>query len=99
MRAFGLPVRSILGIITKESVVIGALATLIGVAIGTLMLDWMLGSLASRTLPEFGIARYVAPATLAWAAGIGVVAVSVAPLFLVRRIRNMDLPSTLRVME
>jgi putative ABC transport system permease protein len=99
MRAFGLPVRSILGIVTKESVVIGALATLIGVAIGAFMLDWMLGSLASRTLPEFGIARYIAPSTLAWAAGIGILAVSVAPLFLVRRIHRMDLPSTLRVME
>jgi putative ABC transport system permease protein len=99
MRAFGLPVRSILGIITKESVVIGALATLIGIAIGTVMLDWMLGSLAARTLPDFGIARYISPSTLAWAAGIGIIAVSIAPLFLARRIRNMDLPSTLRVME
>lgn len=99
MQAFGLPVRSILGIIVKESVVIGMLATLIGVAIGTAMLDWMLGSLVSRTLPQFGIDRYLAPATLAWAAGVGVIAVSVAPLFLVRRIRRMDLPSTLRVME
>jgi putative ABC transport system permease protein len=99
MRAFGLPVRSILGIITKESIVVGALATLIGISIGTLMLDWMLGSLAARTLPDFGIARYIAPSTLAWAAGIGIVAVSIAPLFLARRIRNMDLPSTLRVME
>jgi putative ABC transport system permease protein len=99
MRAFGLPVRSILGMITKESIVIGALATLVGVAVGTVMLDWMLNSLARRTLPDFGIERYVAPSTLAWAAGIGVLAVSLAPLFLVRRIRNMDLPSTLRVME
>jgi putative ABC transport system permease protein len=99
MRAFGLPVRSILAMITKESVVIGALATLVGVAVGTVMLDWMLSSLARRTLPEFGIERYVAPSTLAWAAGIGIIAVSLAPLFLVRRIRNMDLPSTLRVME
>ena len=99
MRAFGLPVRSIIGIITQESVVLGVLATLVGVAIGTLMLDWMLGSLASRTLPEFGIGRYIAPSTLAWAAGIGVLAVSLAPLFLVRRIRDMDLSSALRVME
>lgn len=99
MRAFGLPVRSILGIITKESVVVGVLATLVGVAIGTVMLEWMLTSLASRTLPEFGIPRYIAPSTMAWAAGIGVLAVSLAPLFLLRRIRNMDLPSTLRVME
>jgi putative ABC transport system permease protein len=99
MRAFGLPVRSILAMIAKESVVIGALATLVGVAVGTVMLDWMLSSLARRTLPEFGIERYIAPSTLAWAAGIGIIAVSLAPLFLVRRIRNMDLPSTLRVME
>jgi putative ABC transport system permease protein len=99
MRAFGLPVRSILAMITKESVVIGALATVVGVAVGTLMLDWMLSSLARRTLPEFGIERYIAPSTLGWAAGIGILAVSLAPLFLVRRIRNMDLPSTLRVME
>lgn len=99
MRAFGLPVRSILGIITKEAVVVGVLATAIGVAIGTAMLQWMLSSLISRTLPEFGIERYIALPTLGWAAGIGVVAASVAPLFLVRRIRHMDLPSTLRVME
>lgn len=99
MRAFGLPVRSILGMITKENIVVGALATLIGVAIGTVMLDWMLGSLMSRTLPEFGIERSIAPSTLAWATGIGILTVSLAPLFLVRRIRNMDLPSTLRVME
>jgi putative ABC transport system permease protein len=99
MCAFGLPVRSILSMTVKEGVVIGALATLVGLVVGTVMLEWMLGSLASRTLPEFGIERYVAPSTLAWAAGIGIVAVSLAPLFLVRRIRNMDLPSTLRVME
>ena len=99
MRAFGLPVRSILGMMTRESVVVGALATLVGVAVGTVMLQWMLSSLATRTLPDFGIERYVAPSTLAWAAGIGIVAVTVAPLFLVRRLRTMDLPSTLRVME
>lgn len=99
MRAFGLPVRSIVGMIIKENVVVGVLATLIGVAIGTLMLDWMLGSLMSRTLPEFGIERYIAPSTLAWAAGIGILTVSLAPMFLVRRIQNMDLPATLRVME
>jgi putative ABC transport system permease protein len=99
MRAFGLPVRSIIGMITRECVMIGAMATFIGVAVGTLLLDWMLSSLARRTLPEFGIERYVSPSTLGWAAGIGIAAVSIAPLFFVRRIRNMDLPSTLRVME
>lgn len=99
MRAFGLPVRSVLGVITKESVVIGVVATAVGVLVGTLMLEWMLRSLARRTLPEFGIDRYVSPTTLLLAATIGIAAVTIAPLFLLRRIRNMDLPSTLRVME
>ena len=30
---------------------------------------------------------------------VGIVAVAAAPLFLVRRIRRMDIPDTLRVME
>jgi putative ABC transport system permease protein len=99
MRAFGLPVRSIVGVITKESVIIGLVATLVGVVVGSLMLEWMLRSLAARTLPDFGIERYVSPATLAVAAVVGVAAVTLAPLFLIRRISKMDLPSTLRVME
>jgi putative ABC transport system permease protein len=99
MRAFGLPIRSVLGTLTKESVVIGVAATLVGVFVGTLMLEWMLRSLAARTLPDFGIERYVAPGTLLVAAAIGIAAVTVAPLFMIRRLRRMDLPSTLRVME
>jgi putative ABC transport system permease protein len=99
MRAFGLPVRSVLATLTKESVVIGLVATLVGVAVGTLMLEWMLRSLAQRTLPDFGIDRYVSPTTLLVAAAIGLAAVTIAPLFLVRRLRRMDLPSNLRVME
>jgi putative ABC transport system permease protein len=99
MRAFGLPVRSVLATLTKESVVIGLAATLVGVAVGTLMLEWMLRSLAQRTLPDFGIDRYVSPTTLLLAAAIGLAAVTIAPLFLVRRLRRMDLPSNLRVME
>jgi ABC-type antimicrobial peptide transport system permease subunit len=87
------------GVITKESVIIGLVATLVGVAVGALMLEWMLRSLAARTLPDFGIERYVSPATLAIAAVVGVAAVTIAPLFLIRRIAKMDLPSTLRVME
>ncbi len=99
MRAFGLPVRSVMIVIMKESVIVGLLATVIGVAAGTWVLDWMLQSLATRTLPDFGIARHLSPTTLLVAMLIGVVAVTVAPLLLVRRISKMDVPSTLRVME
>ena len=99
MRAFGLPVRSIMWIIVKESVIIGLVATIIGIVAGALFLSWMLRSLASTTLPDLGIATYISPVTMVIAAAVGVLAVAIAPLFLTGRIRRMDIPDTLRVME
>ncbi|MGI9602864.1 MAG: FtsX-like permease family protein [Acidimicrobiales bacterium] len=99
MQAFGLPPRSVMGVVIREGLVVGVLATAVGLLAGTAMLNWMLRSLASRTLPDFGIERYVSPTTVALAALVGVVAVAVAPVFLYRRIRRMSLPDTLRVME
>jgi putative ABC transport system permease protein len=99
MRAFGIPVRAIMGVAVREGVIVGLLATAVGVGAGVLFLDWMLGSLARTTVPDIGIARYISSTTLAVAAAVGVVAVAVAPLFLTRRIRRMDIPDTLRVME
>ncbi len=99
MRAFGVPVRSVMATVVKESVIVGVVATVIGVAIGGWVLGWMLDSLARRTLPDFGIAHHIGLETIGVAAAIGIVAVTLAPMFLVRRVRRMDLPSTLRVME
>ncbi len=99
MRAFGLPVRSIMGVAVKEGVIVGLLATAVGLGAGVLFLDWMLDSLAQTTVPDVGIERYVAPATVGIAAAVGVVAVAAAPLFLTRRLRRMNIPDTLRVME
>jgi len=99
MRAFGIPVRTIMGVAVREGVLVGLLATAVGVGAGVVFLDWMLDSLARTTVPDVGIARHVAPTTLGIAAAVGVVAVAAAPLFLVRRIRRMDIPDTLRVME
>lgn len=99
MRAFGLPVRSIMGVVVKESVLIGIAATVIGIGAGLVFLQWMLGSLATTTLPDLGIQRYLSPTTLLLAVAVGIVAVATAPLFLTRRIRHMDIPDTLRVME
>jgi len=99
MRAFGLPVRSVMSVVTKESVLVGLVATLIGVVAGTIFLDWMLRSLATRSLPDFGIELYLSPRTLVIAAVVGAAAVALAPIFLVRRVSRMNLPDTLRVME
>ncbi|HZJ27591.1 MAG TPA: FtsX-like permease family protein [Acidimicrobiia bacterium] len=99
MRAFGLPVRTVMGVVVKEATMIGVVATGIGVAAGYLFLGWMLHSLATRTLPDLSIGVYISPSTLLLALAVGIIAVAVAPLFLVRRVRQTSIPDTLRVME
>jgi len=99
MRAFGVPVPSIMGVVVKEGVLVGALATLIGLGAGFLFLQVMLRSLATTTLPDLAIDSYISPTTIMLAVIVGIVAVSIAPLFLTRRISRMDIPDTLRVME
>jgi putative ABC transport system permease protein len=99
MQAFGLPVRTVMGVVVKESVVVGVAATVIGLATGTLILGWMLRTLAASSLPDLGISVYLSPTTLLLALVTGVVTVAVAPLFLIRGLRRMNLPDTLRVME
>ncbi len=99
MRAFGLPVRAVLGVVVKESILVGIVATFIGLVGGVAFLRWMLASMATTTLPDVGIDVYVSPNTVVVAAVVGLVAVAAAPLLLGRRLRNMDLPGTLRVVE
>ncbi len=99
MRAFGFPIRSVLGVVVKESVIVGIAATLIGLVGGVVFLQWMLNSLATTTLPDVGIDVYLSPITILIAAIVGIASVAATPLFLVRRLRRMNLPGTLRVVE
>ncbi len=99
MRAFGLPVRTVLGVVAKESVLVGIVATVIGLVGGVVFLQWMLTSLATTTLPDVGIDVYLSPATILIAAIVGIASVAATPLFIVRRLRRMNLPGTLRVVE
>ena len=99
MRAFGLPIRTLLGLVVRESVLIGIAATAIGLAAGAVFLQWMLTSLATTTLPDVGIGLYISPTTILIAAGVGIAAVAIAPVFLTGRLKHMDIPDTLRVME
>jgi putative ABC transport system permease protein len=50
-------------------------------------------------MPDLGMIVSIAPSTTATAIALGVFAVGIAPLFTFRRLRRMDVPSTLRVME
>ena len=99
MFAFGLPVRTVLRIGTVESFVIGLLGTAVGLAAGWLLLHWLVTRLLPQTFPDLGIVTAVSGSTWSTAVVLGVVAVTVAPLFTVRKLRRMDVPSTLRVVE
>lgn len=99
MLAFGLPVRTVMGMTAVETVIVGALGTLAGIAGGFLVLRWMAATTISEVLPEIGVTASLSTTTLVGALGLGVVTVAAAPLFTLRRVRRTDIPSALRVME
>lgn len=99
MFAFGLPTRTVLRMAVVEGAIIGVLGTLVGVLVGWLLLGWLVTSLIPQTFPDLGIVTYIATPTLLIAVVLGVIVVALAPLLTARKIRKMDIPSTLRVME
>lgn len=70
-----------------------------GVLGGRLLLEWLLRVLLPSTFPDIGMVVALSASTLLAAFLFGVVAVAVAPVLTLRRLRRMDIPSTLRVME
>jgi putative ABC transport system permease protein len=99
MAAFGVPLRRLLGIEVAESVILGVVGTVIGLAVGIALVAWVVDAKMSEMLPDLAIPLAVAPSTLLAAVGIGVVVVGLAPLLMSRRLRRMDLPGTLRLVE
>jgi putative ABC transport system permease protein len=99
MFAFGMRLRSVLRIGTVESMVIGVLGTAVGLVVGWFLLDWLVTALLPQTFPDLGLITAVSGTTWLTAVGLGVLAVTIAPLLTSRKLRRMDIPSTLRVME
>jgi putative ABC transport system permease protein len=99
MFAFGVPVRTALRSNTVESLVTGVLGIAVGIALGRLLVSWLTQELMADTLPDIGIIPEVALSTVLTAVALGLIAVALAPLLTVRKLRRMDIPSTLRVVE
>jgi putative ABC transport system permease protein len=99
MFAFGVRVRTALAMAVTESSIIGIVATVLGVIGGVGALEWMNRALLSSTLPDVGIGVTLEVATVITVVMLGIMAVAIAPLFTARRMRRMDLPGTLRLVE
>jgi putative ABC transport system permease protein len=97
--AFGMPLRRVLGLETVEGLFIGLIGTAIGVGAGLLLNRSVIASMWESTMPDIGMGVGVSVATLLTAVAFGVAAVVVAPLLTARRLRRMDIPGTLRVVE
>lgn len=99
MRAFGLPVPSVLGLTTAETVLLGTVGTALGIAGGYAVLAWMTSTTIPSVMPEIGVTATLNPSTVIAALLLGVGAVAIAPLLTLRRLTHLDLPATLRVVE
>jgi putative ABC transport system permease protein len=97
--AFGLPVRRVLGMAVVESLLVGVAGTILGVLGGRLVLEWLTTVLLPESFPEIGVQAILSGPTIVTAVALGVVAVALAPVLTLRRLRRMDIPSTLRVVE
>ena len=97
--AFGVPVRTGLRVAMIESLIIGIVATMLGIAAGVGVVSWTMKDLLGDTLPDLEAVVTLAPASVVTAALVGIGAVALAPLLTVRRLRRMDIPATLRVVE
>lgn len=99
MFAFGVPTWRVLGMAVIESAVVGVVATGLGILAGLGLLGWMVHVLLPTTLPDLAVIVDVSPSTYLTAAVLGVLAVAAAPVLTVRKLRRMDIPATLRVVE
>jgi putative ABC transport system permease protein len=84
---------------TVETVLVGVLGTISGILGGYAVLRWMTTTTIPSVLPDIGVTASLSTTTLAQALALGILTVTAAPLFTLRRLHRMDIPSTLRVVE
>lgn len=99
MLAYGLPVRTVTRMQILENVITGFLGTVLGVALGWLLLVYMLTARVEEQMADIRIVATLAPSTLVISIILGVLVVGLTPLLSIRRMKRLDLPSALRVVE
>ncbi len=99
MFAFGLRLRTVTRMQMVENLVIGILGTLLGIALGWAVLNLIMFSRADIEMPDIKFDVTLSLPTMLLAGLLGVLVVALTPLFSLRRMQHLDIPSTLRVME
>ena len=99
MFAYGVPVRRVIGILAVEGLILGTLATAIAIVLGYGMLLWMIRVLIPASYPDMGVVLSVDLPQMAAILAAGIAVVALAPALTVRKLRRMDIPGMLRVLE
>ncbi len=99
MFAFGLPIRTVTRMQIIENLMIGILGTIIGGILGWIVLNTFLTARVEKQLADFKFIVTISPTTMTVSALLGILVVALTPVLNLRRMRKMDIPSTLRVME
>ena len=99
MFAFGLRIRTVTRMQMLENILIGLMGTIIGVALGWIVLSEVLFGQVEEEMADIHFLITISPATIGLSAVIGVLVVGLTPLLSIRKMRKMDIPSMLRVME
>lgn len=99
MFAFGLRIRTVTRMQILENVVMGLLGTLVGIGLGYVLLQYLFKVEINDLMPEIAFTVKVSVTTILAAGVLGILVVSMTPMLSVRKMMNLNIPSTLRVME
>ena len=99
MFAYGVPLRRVLAVFVAEGLLLGAFAALLAVPLGVGIVLWVLRFLLPESAPDIYVPLAVDAGAVAVALALAVAAIGAAPLLTVRKLRGMNVPATLRVLE
>jgi putative ABC transport system permease protein len=99
MFAYGLPPRTVLRIQMSENLILGAAGTVIGLGLGYLILEYFMAARMESMFESIGLEVTVAPLTLLIIVLLSTGVVALTPVVSFRRLRKLNIPNTLRVME
>lgn len=99
MFAYGVPLRRVVANLSAEGLLLGLLAIVAGVVFGYAILLWMVTEVFRGTFAEVGFVVSVDLVRVAVSMFLAIVVITVAPTFTARKLRRMNIPSTLRVQE
>ncbi len=99
MFAFGVSVGRVVLNLAVEGLALGIAATALGIALGLGLLTWIVVGLFPDSYPDMGVVMSIEWPQMAIVLAGGVVVVALAPVLTVRKLRQMNLPGALRVLE